>query len=128
MSYSLLKLVHISCVLLSGLGFGLRGVLMLTEAPQLQSRWARTLPHLIDTVLLTSAVALAIRLGQYPFTAAWLTAKLFALIAYIVLGSIALRRGRSKAQRALALLLAMLTFAYIVSVAVHHHPAGFFAP
>ena len=77
-----------------------------------------TLPQVNDTLLLISGLAMAQRLQQYPFTQPWLTTKLVALLAYIVLGSIALKRGRTWRQRALAGVLAIGCFGYIVTVAL----------
>lgn len=127
MSYLALKHIHLTCVALSGCGFVLRGVLMLRQSPALNSRAARILPHLVDTLLLSSAIALAWLSGQYPFDQSWLTAKLLGLLAYIVLGSVALKRGSSLAVRRNAWIGALLVFAYIVSVALTRHPAGFLA-
>lgn len=118
MSYLILKHLHVSCVVLSGLGFFLRGGLMLAESAHLQGRLARSLPHLIDTVLLTSAITMAVISGQYPFAQGWLTAKLCGLLIYIVLGSLALKRGRTRAVRVICFVLALLAFAYIVAVAL----------
>ncbi len=118
MSYLLLKHLHVSCVILSGLGFFVRGVLMLKASPWLNSRLARTLPHVVDTLLLGSAITMAVMSGQYPFAQPWLTAKFFGLLAYIFLGSLALKRGRTRAQRAGFFVLALLAFAYIVAVAL----------
>lgn len=124
MSYLALRHIHITAVVISIALFTLRGIWMLADSPRLQDRWVRILPHVVDTVLLASAIALTLVLGQYPFAQAWLTAKLVGLLAYIVLGSIALKRGRSKATRAAAFAAALLTVAYIVGVAVHHHPTS----
>jgi len=118
MSYLAIKTLHVSCVVLSGLGFALRGGWMLLDSPRLQQRWVRTLPHLVDTLLLGSALMLAVLGRQYPFADAWLTAKLGGLLAYIVCGSIALKRGRSKAVRSVFFGLALLAYGYIVSVAL----------
>lgn len=118
MSYLLLKHLHVSCVVLSGLGFFVRGVLMLKASPWLNSRLARTLPHVVDTLLLGSAITMAVMSRQYPFAQSWLTAKFFGLLAYIFLGSLALKRGRTRAQRAGFFVLALLAFAYIVAVAL----------
>lgn len=126
MSYLLLKHLHITCVVLSGFGFLLRGALMLADSPLRQRRVLRIAPHLIDTVLLVSAIGLTLSIGQYPFVNAWLTAKLFGLLAYIGLGTMALKRGRTRAQRATYFGLALLVFTYIVSVALRHQPSGFF--
>ena len=56
-----LKLVHVSAVYLSGTGFVLRGIWMLMDSPLLKARLTRILPHIIDTVLLGSAILLALR-------------------------------------------------------------------
>ena len=95
---------------------------MLQDSAYLQQRWVRIVPHVIDTILLLSAICLAYMLAQYPFVHAWLTAKVLALVAYIVLGSLALKRGRSKRVRIMALIAAITVFAYIVMVALQHNP------
>ncbi len=125
--YHLTKLVHQSCALASVSLFILRGLWMLQDSPQRARRWVRILPHLVDTLLLASAVVLTLMLRQFPLTHAWLTAKLLALLAYIVLGSVALRYGKTKGGRATAWLGALVVFIYIVSVALRHDPLGFFA-
>lgn len=122
MNYLLLKHLHMSCAALSGALFLLRGLWMLQDSPRLGQRWVRTLPHLIDTALLASAVTLAAWSAQYPLARPWLTAKVCALLLYIALGSVALKRGRSKGVRAAAFLAALATFAYIVAVALSKNP------
>src|SRR5262245_14124647 len=97
---------------------------MLADSPLLQSRFVRVAPHVVDTVLLLSAIWLAWMLGQVPFVHGWITAKVIALIAYILLGVVALRRGRTKAVRATAFIAALMTAAYIVSVALTRDPRG----
>lgn len=118
MDYLTLKHVHMGCAAASGSFFLLRGVWMLRESPQLQQRWVRIAPHIVDTLLLASAIALAVWSGQYPGVRGWLSAKLIALLGYIVLGAIALKRGRSKSVRTAALVGALALFGYIVAVAV----------
>lgn len=118
MNYLALKHLHITCAALSGSFFLLRGLWMLTDSPLLQRRWVRVLPHVVDTLLLTTALALVFWSGQYPFVQPWLTAKVLALVAYIVLGTIALKRGKTKGVRTVALVAALATFAYIVAVAL----------
>lgn len=127
MSYILLKHLHVTAVAVSGAGFLLRGLLMLRDSPLLQRRVFKILPHVIDTILLGSAIAMAVISAQYPFVQPWLTAKFFGLLAYIVFGMMALKRGRTKGQRAAWLLAALLAFAYIVSVALARDPLGFLA-
>ncbi len=118
MSYLALKHLHVTCVVLSGLGFCLRGWWMLRESPLRQHRLARILPHIVDTLLLGSALTMAWMSGQYPFVNDWLTAKFFGLLAYILLGMMALKRGRTRAIRARYFALAVLAYVFIVSVAL----------
>lgn len=118
MNYLAIKYIHITCAVLSGSLFLLRGYWMLVESDRLQRRWVKVVPHIVDTLLLTSALIMVFWSGQYPFVQLWLTAKVIALIVYIALGTIALKRGKTKAVRSGALLAAIVTFAYIVSVAL----------
>lgn len=122
MSYLALKHFHITCVVLSGLGFCLRGWWMLRESPLRQHRLTRVLPHIVDSCLLGSALTMAWMSGQYPFVQGWLTAKFFGLLAYILLGMMALKRGRTLAIRARFFMLALLAYVYIVSVALTRSP------
>ena len=98
---------------------------MLTDSPRLQQRWVKILPHINDTVLLLSAIAMTMIIKQYPFVDSWLTAKVLGLLCYIVLGTIALKRGRTKTIRVTAGIGALLVFAYIVSTALQHDPFPF---
>ena len=123
----MLKLIHVSCAFLSIAGFSLRGYWMWQNKPQLQLRATKTLPHIIDTLLLGSAIGMLVVWQLSPVALSWLVAKILALIAYIVLGMIALRFGRSKKEKVTAWLLAMLSAAYIVSVAYSKNAWGFFA-
>mgnify|MGYP003592118986 FL=1 len=122
-----MKYVHVSCVILSVCGFVLRGVWMLADSPLLRQRWVRVFPHVVDTALLASAIALAIISSQYPLAQSWLTAKVIGLIAYIVCGAIALKRGKTKTVRAVFFVVALLIFAYIVLVALNRSPLAVFA-
>lgn len=120
--YLVLKHTHMTFAAISILLFTVRGFWMLTDSPRLQQRWLRITPHIIDTLLLCSAIALTIILSQYPFAHSWLTAKVLALIAYILFGAIALKRGKTKTIRVTALVLAWVSVAYIVWVALSHYP------
>lgn len=122
MSYLAIKHLHVTFVTLSGLGFCLRGFWMMTGSPLLRARLTRILPHVIDTILLGSALTLVFMSGQYPFVQPWLTAKVFGLLAYIVFGTIALKRGRTPRIRLGFFVLSLLTFAYIVGVALTRSP------
>jgi uncharacterized membrane protein SirB2 len=118
MNYLLIKHLHITCAVVSGSFFVLRGVWMLRQSELLQRRWVRVVPHVVDTALLGSALTMVALSGQYPLVLPWLTAKVLALLVYIVLGTVALKRGRTRAARSAALVGAILAFGYIVAVAL----------
>ena len=122
MTYLILKHLHVTCVVLSGLGFALRGWWMLNDSPRLKARLTRVVPHVVDTLLLGSALLMAWLSGQYPFAQGWLTAKFFGLLIYILCGTMALKRGKTKAQRSFFLVLAIVAYAYIVGVALTRSP------
>ena len=95
-----------------------RGFWMLRDDARLRARWVRFVPHVVDTALLLSGVALAYLHRYLPTEQPWLATKLVALVAYIVLGTIALRRGRTRGVRCVALVAALAVFAFIVAVAL----------
>lgn len=125
--YYAIKHLHVTCVVLSAAGFMLRGLWMMTGNPLLQHRLTRVMPHIIDSLLLLSAITLAVMIQQYPFAAGWITAKVFGLLAYILLGTVALKRGRRMGIRATAFAAALVVYAWIVSVAFTKQLAGFLA-
>jgi len=119
-----LKLIHVSCAFASISGFGLRGYWMVSDNPLLQHRLSKVLPHVIDTLLLGSAISLLMVLHLSPLVHLWLGAKIIALLLYIGLGMAALRFGRTKKIKISAWLLALLMAGYIVSVAYSKSPWG----
>ena len=120
--YPILKTVHVSCATLTLAGFLLRAWWKRHESPLLQHPVTRVLPHVNDTLLLAAGLGMAFSLGQYPFQHAWLTAKLCALLAYILLGSIAIKRGRTPRIRTVAFATSLGAFAYLIAVAVTRQP------
>ena len=125
MSFMLLKHTHVTCAVISFALFFLRGIWSFNGSPIMRQRWIKVVPHIVDTLLLASALALAFTIEQYPFVDAWLTAKFFGLLLFITLGSVALKHGRTKAIRIAAWLGAQVVFAYIVLVATNHNPLPF---
>ena len=97
--YMALKHLHMTFAGLSIGLFVLRGIWMFADSPRLNAKLTRIVPHVVDTVLLASAVGLMFVIHQYPFAQGWLTAKLLGLVLYIVLGTIALKRGSTKTIR-----------------------------
>jgi uncharacterized membrane protein SirB2 len=126
MSYATLKMIHVTSVIISYLLFSLRGIWMMQGSPALKQRWAKIAPHIVDTVLLTSAIALAVQIDQDPIHDAWLSAKVLGLLLYIGLGMMALRFGKTRRARISAWITAQLVFLYIVLVALTKNPTLFF--
>jgi uncharacterized membrane protein SirB2 len=118
MGYALLKLIHIGTVYITFSLFVARGIWMLIDSPRLQDRWVKVVPHLNDTLLLTAAIGMLITGGLNPLVHPWLLVKITGLVLYIWLGTMALKRGRTKAQRALYFVAALATLGYIIAVAV----------
>jgi len=122
MHIQILKAFHASCASLSLGLFVWRGARVLAQRPVASRLWGRIVPDSVDALLLGSGVWLAWRLDQVPFASPWLTAKLAAVMAYIGLGFVVMRLGRSHRMRLAAWLAALVVFAYIVSVAVTRSP------
>jgi uncharacterized membrane protein SirB2 len=122
--YLQIKLVHIAAVLASGGLFALRGALVLAGVRWAMAAPLRYLSYTIDTVLLTAALMLLTALKLNPFVIPWLSVKLALLVLYVVLGSLALKRARSRRARALYYAAALATFAFMYFVARAHHPLG----
>lgn len=122
--YLQIKMVHIAAVLASGGLFALRGALVLGGVKWAMAAPLRYLSYTIDTVLLTAALMLLTALKLNPFVVPWLSVKLALLVAYVVLGSLALKRARSPRARALFYAAALATFAFMYFVARAHHPLG----
>ena len=121
--YLLVRAVHVAAVSVSIPLLVVRALIGIRSAPERVPRLLRILPHVIDTVLLASAVALTVILRQYPFVSPWVTAKVAALVVYVGIGTVAVKRGRTPAIRAAALVAALLVAGYIVGTALGHDPA-----
>ena len=122
-----IRLLHIGCVVFSGTLFMIRGMMRIADLPGANHWTLRWTSYLIDTGLLGAAVLLTLILHRYPLVDGWLTCKVLLLPVYIVLGIAALRGARTRAGRSAALVAALLTFGYIVGVALAHDPLGWLA-
>ncbi|MEN8132901.1 MAG: SirB2 family protein [Pseudomonadota bacterium] len=118
-SYYWVKLIHVISVIISFSLFFIRGYWVLVDSNRLDRRWVKVLPHVNDSILLLSAITLTVLIAQYPFVQAWLTLKVVLLLVYIVLGMVAIKRGRTKQVRVGAWLAALAVFAYIVMIALN---------
>lgn len=125
MSYAALKMIHVTSVVISYLLFSLRSMWMMRGSAALQQRWVKITPHIVDTVLLTSAIALAIMIDQDPVNNSWLGAKVVGLLLYIGLGMMALRFGKTRKAKISAWIAAQVVFLYIVLVALTKNPTVF---
>lgn len=122
--YPQIRWVHITCVVLSGALFFLRGTGVLAGA-----HWPMRLPvriasYSIDTVLLTAALMLVTMLPGAVFANGWLTTKLVLLVFYIVLGSLMLKRARTRRARVLCFVAAAVTYLFMFSIARAHDSLG----
>lgn len=124
MSYLLLRQIHTLAAVISIAGFVLRGYWMLVDSYWLKHRISRIAPHIVDTILLSGGVGMLLVLSLNPFSQSWLLAKFAALVLYILLGTVALRRGPTLQVRVLAFVTALLTYGYVVGVAISKSPAS----
>ena len=122
MDLLLVKKVHVTCAVVGYTLFFLRGVWIFQGSAIMRQRWVKVVPHLTDTLLLASAITLAIGIGQYPGTDAWLTAKVIGMLTYIGLGMVAFRFGKTLRVRVMAWVAAQVAFFYIVATALTHNP------
>jgi uncharacterized membrane protein SirB2 len=122
--YLILKHLHMTMAGLSFIGFFIRGIWMWQQSPLLQKKLVKILPHIIDTLLLVSAFALAITLKYTPGAHPWLMTKIVLLVVYIILGIIAFKNANPRVRK-LSWLVALVVFIYIFSVAMTKNPLGF---
>ncbi len=125
--YLTLKYAHISFATLSIAGFVLRGFWMFRQSTNLGRAVVRIAPHVVDTAFLLTGIWLVVLLQLNMKEQSWLIAKLVALILYVVLGAIALRRGRTIQIRTAAFAAALASYLYIVGVALNKSPASWLA-
>ena len=122
--YPQIKQFHIFIAMLSGTLFALRGAFVLAGA-----RWPQALPvkwlsYAVDTSLLTAALMLLTILPWAMFANGWLLVKIVLIVAYVVLGVMAMRPQRNRRSRAIYYVLALLTFVAIYVTARTHNPLG----
>lgn len=122
MSYAALKMIHVTSVVVSYLLFSLRSMWTMRGSTVLQQRWVKITPHVVDTILLMSAITLAVQIQQDPINDSWLSAKVAGLLIYIGLGMMALRFAKTRKMRISAWIAAQAAFLYIVLVALTKNP------
>lgn len=115
---TIIKLIHVTCAAISICGFFYRGVLKLYTPQRLQAKWLKITPHVVDTILLVSAITLMVQQALYPTTQPWLLTKIIFLVLYIAFGLFALRFAKTRAQVFIGFILAIASFGYIVAAAM----------
>lgn len=116
--YFALVLLHKTTVLLSILGFFARGIGHIFNQNWVSKKPVKILPHVVDTLLIVSAVGIVFVTG-FSFSDPWIVAKILGLIAYIGFGLMAFRFAKTRTQKAIYWLLALVVLFYVVAVAVH---------
>lgn len=123
-NYLIFKHLHITAVALSGLLFMVRGLWLLQGSAQLQAKWVKITPHVVDTVLLCSAIAMLVVSQQFPV---WVHVKITLLVVYIGLGLMAFKKAKTQGQKLTFLLAAVAVYVFLISVGLTKSAAGFFA-
>lgn len=119
--YPLIKTAHIALVLASGTLFAIRGAAVLAGRAWPMTTPPRVASVAIDTLLLAAGIVLWWMLSLQPLRETWLGAKLLLLVAYVALGTLAL-----KCRRGWAYAAAIACFVWMVTIARTHHPLGLF--
>ena len=120
----MLKHVHVTAAVLSVLGFIVRGALVWRQSPLAERVWVRRVPHVVDTVLLSAALGMLWVGQRNPFAEPWLATKIGVLLAYIVVGALALRRAPSLALRRVCFIVALVLLANLLAIALTRDPWG----
>lgn len=116
--YMMFKHLHLTAVALSIVLFVLRFLWLRRHSPMIQKKWVKVVPHIIDTVLLISALSLCVILAQYPFVNGWLTAKVVGVVCYILMGLWALKWAQTTVMQWVGFAGALAWLAFTAKVAV----------
>ena len=125
--YALLKATHAAFAVITISGFLLRSYWLFSGSPWRDSRVTRIAPHVIDALFLATGIAIVLELRIDVLANTWLLAKFAGLLAYILLGMVVMRFGRTREERLIAFIGAIATYAYIVGAALTKSPASWLA-
>ena len=126
--YASLKLLHVTLATVSISGFLLRAWWSINASPLLETRLARTAPHVVDTLFLLAGVGMIWSASLPVADLTWLHAKFAGLVLYILAGTIAIKRGRTRQTRIMATILAVGLFAWVVGISIRKSPLGWLTP
>lgn len=116
--YSGMKHTHMLLIALSVLFFVVRFFMRMFDSSLLEKKFLKIAPHVIDTFLLLSGIVLCFIIKQYPFVDPWLTEKIFAVFAYVLLAFMAMKSDRNKLFRTFAFLGAIGWVVYAAKLAM----------
>lgn len=119
------KHLHMTLAVLSISLFTLRFIWLLANSPKLQAKWVKITPHIIDTLLLSFGVIMAVQLSINPLEQLWLGEKLLAVVAYIFTGYYTLKLARNKPMQIIGYLGAMGWVMLIIRLAMTREPLFF---
>ena len=117
-NYFILKSIHIALAILSVSLFSVRGVLLLLNNSSYRHRLYRLITPLIDSILLTLGIAMAVIIGRNIWSMDWFVLKISLIICYIITGTLALNRLKVRGQQVKALLMAWIFAAGIFYTAL----------
>lgn len=124
--YSLIRAIHATTAITSFILLVVRTYFLLHAKYRLKSRAIKLSPHIIDTILLSSAISL-VYIGGYSVNLenAWIIAKIVTLILYIFSGLYLFRLARRRKQIYITLSVSSLLYLYIILVAFTKNPFPF---
>lgn len=125
--YALLKIIHLGCILISVSFFSLRVLWAFLGSDLLKAKWVKITPHCVDSVLLLSAIGLALVWTQMQSLPLWIVAKTIGLVFYIGFGIFTFRIAKNALQRSAYFILALLSLCYITGVAFSKNALFFIA-
>lgn len=121
MSHIIIKHIHVTFVILTFISFSMRVYWMIAGSGLLHNKVVKIVPHIIDTLLLLSGLTMAIMYYGAFYQQQWLMFKLLGVVIYIILGSIALKLGKTKPIRVVAVFAAWAVFFYIIIIVRNHN-------
>ena len=125
--YLIIKNIHVTFATLTIVGFVLRAYWRMSGSDLYQNRAMKIVPHTVDALFLATGIWLIMMLDMNPLQHPWLLAKFAAIFAYVGLGMVAFRFGRTPQIRSLAFIGALMAFAFVVGAALIKSPMSWLA-
>ncbi len=126
--YASLKLLHVTLAIVSVSGFVLRAWWSVNESPLLKTKLARTAPHVVDTFFLLAGIGMIWTASMPVLSTHWLLAKFVGLVAYVLAGTVAIKRGKTREIRLMASILALGIFAWVIGISIRKSPLSWLTP